>query len=135
MAKNTEKKQSIAAGLTDAQRKGIKAIKAGRKPNVGQLSSLRRAKLVKKDGDLSASGKRAAASIARSEASKKPKKKKAAPKKAAPKKKAAKKGKRKSSQMAITAKGKRVPKKVQECAVILGHHSRGTLQGVEIVYV
>ena len=134
MAKNTEKKQSIAAGLTDAQRKGIKAIKAGRKPNVGQLSSLRRAKLVKKDGDLSASGKRAAASIARSEASKKPKKK-AAPKKAAPKKKAAKKGKRKSSQMAITAKGKRVPKKVQECAGILGHHSRGTLQGVEIVYV
>jgi len=133
MAKKTEKKQSIAAGLTDAQRKGIKAIKAGRKPNVGQLSSLRRAKLVKKDGDLSASGKRAAASIARSEASSKPKK--ATKKKAAPKKKAAKKGKHKSTKMAITAKGKRVPKKVQECAVILGHHSRGTLQGVEIVYV
>jgi|GEM_PF-4382424 len=127
MAKKTEKKQSIAAGLTDAQRKGIKAIKAGRKPNVGQLSSLRRAKLVKKDGELSASGKRAAASIARSETSSKPKK--------AAKKKAAKKGKRKSTQMAITAKGKRVPKKVQECAIILGHHSRGTLQGVEIVYV
>lgn len=133
MAKKTEKKQSIAAGLTDAQRKGIKAIKAGRKPNVGQLSSLRRAKLVKKDGDLSASGKRAAASIARSEASSKPKK--ATKKKSTSKKKAAKKGKRKSAQMAITAKGKRVPKKVQECAVILGHHSRGTLQGVEIVYV
>ena len=124
--KKTEKKQSIAAGLTDAQRKGIKAIKAGRKPNVGQLSSLRRAKLVKQDGELSVAGKRAAASIARSEASKK---------KATPKKKAAKKGKRKSPKMAITAKGKRVPKKVQECAVILGHHSRGTLQGVEIVYV
>jgi hypothetical protein len=142
MAKKIEKK-SIAASLTDAQRKGIKAIKAGRKPNLGQLSSLRRAKLVKQDGELSVAGKKAAASIARSEASSKPKKK--AAKKSTGRKKAAKKstGRKKAAKKSTGRKkaakkstGRKItPQRIHECAVDMGHWSRKSFGGgYEVVY-